>query len=262
MILKNYHTHTYRCGHASGNDEEYVLEAIKNGIKDLGFSDHIPFKYFEQKGIRMNFDMIDDYVSSLKQLKEKYKDKINIHIGLEAEFDPKRKNYYKYLMDNKGIEYFIIGQHIMFINDGFIWSAGYPNDLTILNKYVNTLIEGMKSGLFKYVAHPDFILTAYEYNSDDKCSLVIEKEMKKIIQASIDLNIPLEINCGGIRYSRTRKHCYPFDEFFKWVGEMGAKVIIGLDVHNPNEINDNDCVKKALDLVKKYDLTLEQSLKI
>lgn len=43
---------------------------------------------------------------------------------------------------------------------------------------------------------------------------------------------------------------------------MGAKVIIGLDVHNPNEINDIDCVKKALDLVKKYDLKLEQSLKI
>lgn len=160
MILKNYHTHTYRCGHASGNDEEYVLEAIKNGIKVLGFSDHIPFDDFEQKGIRMNFDMIDDYVSSLKQLKEKYKDKIEIHIGLEAEFDPKRKDYYKYLMENKGIEYFIMGQHIMFAKDGFIWSAGYPNDLTIPKKYVNTIIKGMKTGLFKYVAHPDFILTA------------------------------------------------------------------------------------------------------
>lgn len=262
MILKNYHTHTYRCGHASGNDEEYILEAIKNGIKVLGFSDHIPFDDFEQKGIRMNFDMIDDYVSSLKQLKEKYKDKIVIHIGFEAEYVPERKEYYKNLMENKEIEYFIIGQHMMFNNDGFIWSAGYPNDLKILKKYVNTIIEGMKTGLFKYVAHPDFILTAYDFNSDAKFDLAVKKQMKRIIQSSIDLNIPLEINCGGIRYSRTRKHYYPFDEFFKWVGEMGAKVIIGLDVHNPNEINDVGCVKKALDLVKKYDLKLEQSLKI
>lgn len=262
MILNNYHTHTYRCGHASGSDEEYVLEAIKNGLNVLGFSDHIPFNGFEQKGIRMNFDMIDDYVSSLKQLKEKYKDKIDIHIGLEAEYVPERMDYYKNLMENKGIEYFIIGQHMMFNNDGFIWSTGYPNDLKILKKYVNTIIEGMKTGLFKYVAHPDFILTAYDFNSDAKFDLTVKKQMKRIIQSSIDLNIPLEINCGGIRYSRTRKHYYPFDEFFKLVGEMGAKVIIGLDVHNPNEINDIDCVKKALDLVNKYDLKLEQSLKI
>ncbi len=28
----NYHTHTERCGHAQGNDEAYVLEAIKKWI--------------------------------------------------------------------------------------------------------------------------------------------------------------------------------------------------------------------------------------
>ena len=39
-----YHTHTKRCGHAVGEDEEYVIEAIKAGIKDLGFSDHVFLK--------------------------------------------------------------------------------------------------------------------------------------------------------------------------------------------------------------------------
>jgi transcriptional pleiotropic repressor len=38
MIRRNYHTHTYRCGHAIGNDEEYVLEAIGLGLQTLGFS--------------------------------------------------------------------------------------------------------------------------------------------------------------------------------------------------------------------------------
>ena len=35
------HTHTKRCGHAFGADEEYVQAAIDAGIKVLGFSDHI-----------------------------------------------------------------------------------------------------------------------------------------------------------------------------------------------------------------------------
>lgn len=41
----NYHTHTTRCMHAVGSDEEYVLSAIKGGFQILGFSDHTPWKY-------------------------------------------------------------------------------------------------------------------------------------------------------------------------------------------------------------------------
>ena len=41
----NYHTHTTRCHHATGSDEEFVLSAIKGGYQELGFSDHTPWKY-------------------------------------------------------------------------------------------------------------------------------------------------------------------------------------------------------------------------
>ena len=35
----NYHTHTSRCGHATGTDEQYVCAAIRQGFDELGFSD-------------------------------------------------------------------------------------------------------------------------------------------------------------------------------------------------------------------------------
>ena len=44
MLKTNWHTHTKRCGHAKGTDEEYVLEAIAAGVKSLGFSDHACYK--------------------------------------------------------------------------------------------------------------------------------------------------------------------------------------------------------------------------
>lgn len=37
----NLHTHNYLCGHADGTVEDYVREAVKNGVKILGISDHI-----------------------------------------------------------------------------------------------------------------------------------------------------------------------------------------------------------------------------
>ena len=33
----NYHTHTTRCMHAVGDDEDYVRSAIKGGFQELAF---------------------------------------------------------------------------------------------------------------------------------------------------------------------------------------------------------------------------------
>ena len=37
MRQTNFHTHTSRCHHAFGNDEEFVRAAIQNGFEVLGF---------------------------------------------------------------------------------------------------------------------------------------------------------------------------------------------------------------------------------
>ena len=55
MIRNNYHTHTFRCGHAIGNDEEYVIEAIGMGLHTLGFSDHVMLKGVRQDNVRGDF---------------------------------------------------------------------------------------------------------------------------------------------------------------------------------------------------------------
>ena len=44
-MIANYHTHTPRCHHATGNEEDYVLRAIENGLQIFGFSDHVPMPF-------------------------------------------------------------------------------------------------------------------------------------------------------------------------------------------------------------------------
>ena len=72
----NYHTHTTRCMHATGSDEEYVLSAIKGGYQILGFSDHTPWKYRTDyvADMRMLPEELPGYVESLRMLREKYHD--------------------------------------------------------------------------------------------------------------------------------------------------------------------------------------------
>ena len=96
MIKCNYHTHTKRCNHAVGEDEEYVLSAIENGYKVLGFADHTPWKYNSDytPRIRMKLEEFEDYYKSIKALKEKYKDQIEILIGVEAEYFPAHRHIF------------------------------------------------------------------------------------------------------------------------------------------------------------------------
>ena len=71
----NYHTHTFRCNHASGTDREYVERAIENGMKTLGFSDHAPYLFpFKDyySFYRMKVEEIEEYADSVRTLAKEY----------------------------------------------------------------------------------------------------------------------------------------------------------------------------------------------
>ena len=52
MKKTNYHTHTYRCGHANGNEEDMIQAAIDMGIEELGMCCHVPFPHYRKHLIR------------------------------------------------------------------------------------------------------------------------------------------------------------------------------------------------------------------
>ena len=237
-ITNNFHTHTSRCGHAYGEDEQYVLCAIEAGIKVLGFSDHTPWPGISQPRIRMNEDMLENYVKSITFLKEKYKDKIEIHIGLEAEYMDELVPFYESLKKEKSIEYMILGQHGEFNDvDGPYFYNKFLNDQEKAGRYVEQLLKGMESGLFKFVAHPDHFLNGYRL--DDDFALT---QIRRICQKSKECNIPLEVNLTYPRFAimagekHNGKESYPYDKFWRIAGETKVPVVFGIDAHNPFDL--------------------------
>lgn len=261
MIKHNYHTHTTRCKHAKDEDELYVLKAIEAGYKTLGFSDHIPFKYCDSPSpIRMDIDQVEEYVQSINELKEKYKDKITIYVGFESEYIENEIPFYKDLLDSKKVDYLIQGNHIIEGYDGYVHFLKSSADL---NKYVDSAIRGMKSGLFKYLAHPDlFMINLTDF--DDNC---IQASMD-ICKAALDLDIPLEYNCEGLRdtlnghvFRNGTTLAYPHPEFWKIVAKMKNKVILGADAHRADSLND-DAMKEALKRVEALGLNVIDNIEI
>src|SRR6266511_2201541 len=87
--LVDYHIHTARCGHASGEMAAYVEQAIRAGLPEMGFSDHI-FMYWlrpEQRDpqLAMSEDGFDDYVEDVLRLRRQFPE-IEIRLAVEADF--------------------------------------------------------------------------------------------------------------------------------------------------------------------------------
>ena len=242
----NFHTHTTRCRHATGSDEDYVKCAIVAGIKYLGFSDHAPFLFPDgyDDGYRVPVSEAADYIESIRNLRKKYKDQIKITIGFEMEYYPRYFEEMLKFARNIGAEYLILGQHFILSEhpDGK-GSIGPTDSEEHLKTYVDEVITAMKTGLFSYIAHPDLVC----FTGDEDVYL---REAKRLCLASRDLDIPLEINLLGIRGSRH----YPSDRFFSIAGKVGAPVTIGVDAHASNDLLNKETLNIAMKLIKKHNL--------
>ena len=72
-MITNLHTHTPRCRHASGTEEEYVRCALNAGLQTLGFSDHTPYPF--PNGYYSTFRMFPDelpgYVAAVEDVRKR-----------------------------------------------------------------------------------------------------------------------------------------------------------------------------------------------
>ena len=253
-----YHCHTKRCGHAIGEDEEYVISAVNLGIKRLGFSDHVILpRGFEQPTIRGYSDQLNDYLNSIKSLKVKYKKDVEILVGFEAEYYPQMVDYYKDLLKDK-IDFLILGQHCYLSDDHFCWY--FHNDIrkNRLDLYTNHIVEGLKTGLFKYLAHPDLFMHSYPCWNEET-----EKYAKIILSTCEELDIPVEININGLirRDWNEVGHAYPNGDFFELARQYNVRFIIGIDAHSPGAFNEED-IKKTLDFINKHHLKIDYDYRI
>lgn len=249
--LTNYHSHTTRCMHAVGTEEEYVLQAIKSGFECLGFAEHTAWPYQTDfvSGMRMHITQLEDYVSTIRSLREKYKDQIRIFLALECEAFPE---FYPWLTETKekyDLDYLILGNHYDTNDDNGGPYFGRCETPYGVERYAQTTIAGMETGMFSYLAHPDIFL--HRYRSFDEHA---EKACRQICETAKRLDMPIEYNLLGHSRSEISRskgyvgYCSP--EFWDIAKEYGNRCIIGVDAHSPQQL---DCADLILNIRRKLE---------
>lgn len=250
-MLANYHTHTFRCHHARGEDREYIEHAIAHGMKILGFSDHCPWVFGDGyvSGIRMSPSELDDYFTSLTDLKKEYASDIKIYIGFEAEYIPGLMEKQDALLRDYPVDYMILGQHSVVREPLGPYTGDESTDEELLKCYVDLIIEGMESGRYLYAAHPDLM-------NFTGSSRVYDEHFTRLCRYLKSKNIPVEINLLGIS---SRRH-YPSERFLRIAQNVGNCAVIGCDAHVPEALSDDDTMEKGVKLAEKFGLPVIEKL--
>ena len=235
----NYHAHTPRCQHASGREEEYVQAAIEAGFDVLGFSDHTPWLYANgyRSRIRMDASELPDYIRSVRRVQEEYAGRLKIHLGMEVEYIPRYMDYMLRMRD-QGIGYFLLGQHSIDSEEDtpILWSAASCEHDGMVQRFADVLTEGMRTGLFAYVAHPDIYLRR---RLPGQFSKACERAADAIAQCAMEEDIPLEYNLLGLKYQHEGEQGgYPNPEFWQYISRYPVKTILGVDAHAPGQLLD------------------------
>lgn len=259
MKLYNYHTHTERCLHATGEDEAFVKAAIEAGFCEIGFSDHSPWPF--ENGyvsyMRMTPVQLPDYVSSVKSLQEKYRDQITIRLGLECEYFKRYIPWLKNMLHEYGFDYIILGHHYSPDEQTGVYN-GMITTPEELENYKNDVVEAIESGLFSYVAHPDLFMRMYP-SFDSDC----ERVSREIIQKAVECSVPIEYNLLGFAHGiEDGRQGYPYPDFWRIAGEMGATAVIGIDAHKPEAYFDKALRDKAIETLLSYGLKLTDSIEL
>lgn len=251
--ISNFHTHTRLCKHGEGTPLEYALQAQKEGCSALGFSDHCPYpKSFNEdyKFMRMDLEEIPLYKAMVQEARDAVS--FPVYTGYECEFDPSYKSWYEELLGTHKADYLILGPHYLSEGTAHIGTFDLDSPQKYI-KYVDQIIQGLSTGLFSFLAHPDLMMAKRQVWDENSHSY-----MKAILDAAVDLKIPLEINGAGIGREPSdtpagMRYAYPYVEFWEMVKDTECRVVCNSDAHRPKDVIMN--AWKARDFAGRFGIT-------
>jgi histidinol-phosphatase (PHP family) len=255
MKLMDYHTHHYRCGHATGVIEDYIREAVQRGLSEIGISEHFPVLGVEEDPLLQKLpkhylgippEAFADYIHEIQNLREKYKNKIQVKVATEVAFASPGMHFERQqdLLSQfaEDFDYILCGIHDIHLDGGnpiLFKPARGPDILrkygerAIHTAYFRKMRDIVETGYFDVITHFDnhkllWLPEEPDYPSDIWDGII---DLIGLIKSK---GMTVEINTMG-----TRKRCssqFPSDAIVKELIERGVPLTLSSDAHRPEHV--------------------------
>lgn len=245
--VPDYHMHTPRCNHAIGIVDDYAEAALLLGLKEIGMSDHSPMPdAFDEW--RMDVSELSSYIDEVKETKQRFTGRLDVKLGLEADYFPGTEAYVQELLQAHPWDYVIGSVHYLGeLSDR--WGFDNPDDLSEWEvrevedaycEYFEMVAASARSGLFDIIGHPDLI-KKFGHRPALDSQRVAEAE-EAMLQAVKEADVALEISSAGLR--KPVAEVYPHARIIARAAEINIPISFGSDAHAPGEVGHamDDCL--------------------
>ena len=254
MKLSSYHVHTTFCD-GKNAAEEMILAAINAGCAEIGFSGH---SYLPGESWTMSEQGTLDYFEALTALKEKYKDKIKVYIGIEQDYYSAAPTLpFDYVIGSvhsvkAGNKYYYVDESAE-ATERAISEAFGGDPYAYCEAYYNNVKEIFEKTQCDIIGHFDLVTKFIEISpifSETHPRYIAARD--EALGALIDAPAFFEINTGAIsRGYRTIP--YPASDVIAKIASAGKPFVINSDSHSAETIDFMlDAVAAELDK-KGYD---------
>jgi histidinol-phosphatase (PHP family) len=232
IMMIDYHIHTKLCKHADGEMHEYVESAIRAGLSEIAFTDHIPLPDKFDIEHRMYFDEMDTYLNWIDKNKSQYPE-IRILTGIEADYISGYEEFLDDFIHKYHFDIVIMSVHFInnWPNGHWVFNYSFPdkNQYDIFVEYLNEIINGIRTGLFDVLGHADLIKLPGQ-------SLIKDAPEKtdELLKEIVASDMTIEINTSGFR--REIQESYPGFDWLKAIIENEISITTGSDAHRPDQI--------------------------
>jgi histidinol-phosphatase (PHP family) len=256
MRLPDYHTHTARCGHASGRPTEYVQAARALGLRGIGIADHLPLLPQADPELTMGAADLPDYVAEVQALKADFPG--YVLLGVEADFRPHTVTEVGDLLDAYPFDYVIGSVH--FLED---WAFDDPRFVSeyadreideVWVQYFQLLGDAAESGLFSIMGHLDLV-KKFGYRPTRS----LDRELDHVVDRVARSGVLVEINTAGLH--KPIGEAYPDPDILRRLCEADVPITFGSDAHLPEHVGRDfeHAVKLARDAGYTEFAALEES---
>jgi histidinol-phosphatase (PHP family) len=243
-MLIDYHTHHVRCGHAIGELEEYVLRGIEMGLSQLGLSDHMPLIHVDPATyypeMAMPMDELPRYVEECLALKERYKDQIDVRVGLEGDYIEGYEAEIEHIITSYPWDYVIGSVH--FLGEWDIsdyrqthhWEG--KNILAVYEQYYDAVKKAAASGLYDIMGHVD-VIKRFGYRPEVDRFTEVEALENSALVAVWNSGMAMELNASGL--TKVCEEMFPSKRMVTEAFKLGIPVTIGSDAHDPLRLGEH-----------------------
>lgn len=240
-MIVDYHIHTSASPDGQGDFTQFINEARKKAIDEIGFSEHLL-----DRPVRP-IDFFDGYVERFLRIKKEAP--MPVRLGAEVDYFPDQIAAIKKLVARFPFDYVIGSVHFLedWPIDSFELQSYFRKDIMKIYEDYFAAIRGLcKSRLFDVLGHAD-IVKIFGYRPESDITRIFEDTAQTIAQN----DICVEVNTAGL--FRPCREIYPSRQLLEMLRQRNVPVTLASDAHKPEQVGRD--FGKALDLIRSLGYT-------